>query len=304
MTLLLFMAGNGRRLGYRHLLDAFWDDAAVAGVPLPMEEPVSAPAFCQARAKLSSEFVRSLSHRLANRFESTFAQDSYWRGRRYCPQIKVSMLFNVVSKAPVDVAVGRCRNSERAQLTEDHLSLTKPGDVLVLDRGLDAEVDVVARVSTKSTFPAVQEFLESGGQDRRIVIQPTCSVPASELPLHLRAVRSKRPSGDDIVLLTTLDKKAGFTRADIEELYRMRWEVEEHYKVLKSDYMGRGQLHSRSAAGVKQEIASIALFHSLSRFFLAAAAEHVDGSLREAVHKVSMHRSRRQSHSVASCRRT
>ena len=48
------MVADGNRRGYRHLLDAFWDECASHHVLLPTERPVSAPAFCQARSKLSS----------------------------------------------------------------------------------------------------------------------------------------------------------------------------------------------------------------------------------------------------------
>ena len=38
--------------------------------------------------------------------------------------------------------------------------------------------------------------------------------------------------------------------------------------------MGQGQLHSKTVAGVRQEILAIGLFHALSQYFLAAAARH------------------------------
>ena len=55
VVLLLFMVGDGHRRGYRHILDAFWDQCASHGVPLPTEKPVSASAFSQARGKLPDE---------------------------------------------------------------------------------------------------------------------------------------------------------------------------------------------------------------------------------------------------------
>ena len=314
MTLLLYMAGHGRRCGYRHILDAFWDEAKLAGVPLPTEEPVSAPAFCQARAKLSAEFLRSLLREVGARFDARFEQDARWRGRRvlatdctglnlqrseellwefgkadsaYCPQAQVSTLFNVKSRVPIDVVIARYKASERESLLEDHLPLVARGDVLLLDRGypgfgvfeklLEVGADFVARVPTKGGFSAVGDFLASGGQDRIIELVPTPgSSSISMEPLQLRAIRSKRPDGEDVVFVTTLKRSDGYSRKVIEELYHLRWEVEEHYKAFKSDYMGQGQLHSRSAAGVRQEVLAISLFHALSRYFSAAAAAYVD----------------------------
>src|SRR5690606_2444653 len=53
VVLLLFMVGDSNRRGYRHILDAFWDECATHDVPLPTEAPVTAAAFCQARAPSS-----------------------------------------------------------------------------------------------------------------------------------------------------------------------------------------------------------------------------------------------------------
>ena len=61
----------------------------------------------------------------------------------------------------------------------------------------------------------------------------------------------------------------------------MRWQVEEHFKAFKSEYMGQGQLHSRTSTGVRQEVLAIALFHSLSQYFLAAAARHTEAPYSE-----------------------
>jgi len=60
VVLLLFMAGDGNRQGYRHLLDSFWDECATHGVPLPTQEPVGA----------------------ASKMESAFRGASRWNDRR------------------------------------------------------------------------------------------------------------------------------------------------------------------------------------------------------------------------------
>ena len=317
VTLLLYMAGDGRRRGYRHILDSFWDDAQLAGLPLPTEEPISAPAFCQARAKLTPAFIRTLLHGVNTRFDAAFEKDARWRGRRvlavdgtgvnlqrsdeltrefrkldnaYCPQAQVSTLLNVVSKVPVDVATAPYKTSERAMLIQEHVPLLMSGDILVLDRGypgfkvfreiLKTGADFVARVPVSSFFSAVEKFFKDGGKDRSIVLRPTWRVGRSGPEIPLRVVRSKREDGEDVVFITSL-RKSDYSCKDIEQLYKMRWEVEEHYKTFKSAYMGQGQLHSRTAVGVRQEILAITLFHALSRYFLAGAAKHVDAPYDE-----------------------
>lgn len=82
VTLLLFMVGDANRRGYRHLLDAFWDECASHGMTLPTTDPVSAPAFCQARAKISTDMLGEVLRGAAARFAATFGDLWTWRGRR------------------------------------------------------------------------------------------------------------------------------------------------------------------------------------------------------------------------------
>ncbi len=72
VTMLLFMVGDSNRRGYRHLLDAFWDECASHGLTLPTADPVSAPAFCQARAKISTSLLRDVLHGATSKFAETF----------------------------------------------------------------------------------------------------------------------------------------------------------------------------------------------------------------------------------------
>ena len=133
VVLLLFMVGDSNRRGYGHILDSFWDECASLGVPLPSEKPVTASAFCQARAKLSTDMLRHVLHEAAAKTERSFRKLSRWHGRRvfavdgskmnlqrsdelearfgrpqggHCPQATVSTLVNVTNRIPYDVAIG------------------------------------------------------------------------------------------------------------------------------------------------------------------------------------------------------
>lgn len=311
VVLLLFMVGDSNRRGYRHILDAFWDECSSHGVPLPTETPVTASAFCQARAKLSDELLRHILHEAAAKMESTFRSASHWRGRRvfavdccklnlqrsdeldaqfgrpecgHVPQATLSALVNVMTRIPTDVAVGRYGSCER-QLLLDHLGVLGTGDVIVLDRGypshevlrilLDSEIDFLVRVPADSSFDAITAFRESGGDDYRVVIPPASDARCGAEPIELRAVRLKSPKGDESFYLTSL-RRAHFSRAKIAELYRLRWQAEELFKLEKSAYFGQRQFHARTALGVRQEILAQAIYVVLARFLLATAADHVD----------------------------
>jgi len=311
VVLLLFMTGDANRRGYRHILDEFWDECASHDVPLPTDEPVTASAFCQARAKLSTELLRHVLHEAASKMDSTFDTASRWHGRRvfavdgckvnlqrsheldaqfgrptggHVPQATVSTLVNVMTQVPYDVSIGPYGASER-ELLLDHLAVLESGDVLVMDRGypshevlrilLDNEIDFLVRVPATNTFEAIATFHESGGNDYRVLIPPADDANHGAEPIELRAVRLTNPSGQESFYLTSL-RRAHVSRAQIAELYHLRWQAEELYKLKKSNYFHPRQFHARSAFGVRQEILAQAIYVALARFLLAAAAEHVD----------------------------
>ena len=80
----MFMVADGNKRGYRHLLDAFWDEARSYGLPLPTEIPVSAPSFCTARHKITSDLLRHMIHEISSTFFDKSAEESdrRWHGRR------------------------------------------------------------------------------------------------------------------------------------------------------------------------------------------------------------------------------
>ncbi len=312
LILLLYMVADANRRGYSQLVDAFWDEAKSFGLSLPTQEPVSGVAFCKARRKLPTEVIRTLVHRVADRFDGRFGGAQRWiRGRRVfavdgtkinlqrgddlaeafgvphgacCPQVLVSTLFELTTKVPHDLVIGRYDSSEREQLI-GLLDRLRPGDVLVLDRGypsyevlcilIDAGIDFVIRVPDRSTFKAVDDFLDSGGDDYRILVTPAKDHPMRERgALEVRALRITAPTGEETILLTSL-RRASFTRSQVGDLYRIRWEIEEYYKLVKGDYLGQGQFHGKSPDGVRQEIHAVALYVAITRFLMAAAAvEH------------------------------
>lgn len=311
IVLLLFMAGDGNRRGYRHLLDSFWDESASHGVPLPTDEPVSASAFCQARAKLPSELLRQVLHGATHRMESAFPGASQWNGRRvfavdgckmnlkrspeldarfgrpeggHVPMATISALVNVVAQIPYDVVIDRYAACER-QMLLGHLDALQAGDVLVLDRGypshevlrilLDNGIDFVVRVPATNSFEVIGDLRASGGDDYRVLIPPAKDVRRGGEPIELRAIRLVNSSGEESFYLTSL-RRAHFSRAQIAELYHLRWQAEELFKLQKSPYFDQRQFHGKSALGVRQEILAQAIYVVIARFLLASAAKHVD----------------------------
>ena len=74
-----------------------------------------------------------------------------------------------------------------------------------------------------------------------------------------------------MVLLTTLHRDDA-TAAEVDDLYKMRWSVEELYKLEKGNYLGQGQFHAKYADGIRQEIYALSLFITIARLLMASAA--------------------------------
>jgi len=305
VTLLLYLVADGGRRGYRHTLDAFWDEAKRSGLTLPTAEPVSAAAFCKARRKLKPQAIRGLLHDVAHQFERDHGKQHRFAGRRVLaidsskisvqrspelfaefgratcsltPQISVNVLFDVISKTPLDASIAPFSSDER-----DHVSLflahLRPGDVLVLDRGYPSYallhqlkslgIDFVVRVPTKNGFTGIAEFVKSGRLDQQLVLDGKKN--QSEQPLELRAIRSCDPQGHPWVLVTTLHRSE-FSPTKIRELYARRWQIELFFRLEKGDYLGHHQFHARTPDGVRQELFGLLLFVALTRHLMASAA--------------------------------
>jgi hypothetical protein len=301
------MVADGNRRGYQHLLDGFWDEARSYGLELPTEESVSAASFCTARHKVTPELLRHMLHEIASTsFETTF-EAQRWFGRRvfaidgtkinlqrgedleaafgvpegcYCPQVLVSVLLDVCAKAPVDVEVSPFAWSEREHLF-NMLSSLERGDVLVLDRGYPSHevlqalvqegIDFLMRVPSSHTFAAIDELRGSNGDDFLYYVDPPKGSPPEWTRLVLRAVRLVNADGMESFFFTTLHRRH-FNRTKLRELYHMRWQAEEFFKLLKGPYIGQGQFRSKSPAGIEQEIHALVLFLAIARVLMATAA--------------------------------
>jgi hypothetical protein len=311
------MVGDANRRGYRHLLEDFWDDARVHGLPLPCEHPISAASFCDARPKITPELLEHVLHELADRaFGARSICRQRWHGRRVfaadgskinlrrsfelrrafgaphganCPQALVNVLFDVCAKIPLHVDVKPFASSERAALLEmlDHL---EAGDLIVLDRGFPSHeivqalaarrIDFLMRLSKSNTFAVVDQLREGRANDVSVIIDPPEGSPQEWRALRLRAVRMRAPDGSESYFLTSLPRSE-LKRRDLRELYHLRWEVEEYYKLFKSEYIGQGLFRSKSPSGVRQEIHALVLLLAITRLCMSTAARAARTDYRE-----------------------
>lgn len=168
-------------------------------------------------------------------------------GDPYC-LARASGLYAVASGLMLRAVIGPDKTAERDQLVAllDHLAAD---DLLVLDRGYPAywlfgllaqrQRHFCMRVET--SWPAIRAFLRSGQDDAVVTIKPgsvhrasfnTRGVPL--VPLHLRLIRVRLPTGQFEVLVTSLLDQAVYPLADFAALYHSRWRIEEGFKLLKA----------------------------------------------------------------------
>lgn len=308
VALLLFMAGDAGRRGYSLLLDGFWEQARCAGIALPCEEPVSAAAFCKARRKLKPQLLAALLKMVGMEAGQRHTAQLKWHGRRifavdgmrhnlqrgselsehfgvphggHCPQMLVSVLYDVLGRLPVAATIAPGASCERQELLKLLPHLQK-GDVVVLDRGYpsfevlhalhEAGIEFVIRVPKASSFEAIQVFQESGGDDYRVLVHPSqAAARAGVESLNLRCV-SLDVGGDDPWLLLTSLRRSEITLSQMKQIYHLRWEIEELYKLLKSDAFSLRQMHAQSVGGVEQELLAQMLLTAISRMLMISSA--------------------------------
>ena len=322
-TMLLYMVADANRRGYELLLDALWDEARSHGLRLPTEVPISAASFCEARAKITPRLLRRMVHEIATHAFQDEGVSRRWRGRRvfaldgskinlqrspdlhrafgtphdaHCPQLLLSVLLDVCAKHPVDFEIAPFASDERQHLLAILPSLAE-GDLLILDRGypsheilqalVQAKIDFLIRVPASSTFRVVDELRASGQSERVCELAPPPGSPSDWAGLTLRAVKIPVPDACDAYFLTSL-ATSECTVDNIGEVYRMRWEVEEFFKLMKGPYIGQRQFRSKSPTGVRQEVSALVLFLAITRLCTETVVASAEQPQTEAGQKAAV----------------
>jgi hypothetical protein len=204
------------------------------------------------------------------------------------PQMLVCTLYDVLAKIPLDGVAAHHATSERA-LAGTLMKSLKPGDIVLMDRGfpgfrlfdelLKAGVDFLVRLPLQGLFGPVRAFLSKGKTDGIVTIHPSQSVIreyrleglADPKPLILRIIKAKLPNGKKILLATTLLDAAKCARSELVDLYHMRWEHEEHFKLIKV-LLEAESFRGKTPLLVSQELLAINLYCLLTRILVLQGA--------------------------------
>jgi hypothetical protein len=168
------------------------------------------------------------------------------------PQALVCALYDVLAKIPSDVIWGPYCASERAMAKELYTDLG-PTELLLMDRGfpsfeilhdlVEHGVPFLVRLPKTGMFREVTAFLAAGGGDGVVTIAPPAKAISARrqagepepTPLTLRVAKVAAPSGtgEPAVFITTLQDAECYPPRVLSDLYHLRWEEEEFYKLLK-----------------------------------------------------------------------
>jgi len=204
------------------------------------------------------------------------------------PQMLVCTLYDVLAKIPLDGVAAHHATGERA-LAGTLINSFQQGDIVLMDRGFPgfrlfdevrkAGVDFLVRLPLQGLFGPVRAFLNKGKTDGAVTIHPSQSVikeyrleglPEPK-PLVLRIIKATLPKGRKILFVTTLLDAAKYTRSELVDLYHMRWEHEEHFKLIKV-LLEAENFRGKTPLLVSQELLAINLYCLLTRILVLQSA--------------------------------
>ena len=311
LVLLIFrLVATRSKQGYGTTIDELWENCRKQGLPLPQKKPIAASSFTAARKKLDEQIFKTINTRVLNEYETILDQQTHrFFGHRvyaidgtklnlppplsrdgfllnpgsHYPLGLLSTLFRLGPQVPVDFTLTKDLNERTSALS--HLNQLSAGDIVIYDRGyfafgfvqkhLKKGVHCVFRLSTESTYHAIEEFFKSPDHDRVITIAVTNRSLRAKLrkqapgecvlsPFELRCVKYEI-DGKIFCLGTTLLDKS-YTIDSLKRLYHGRWGVEELYKISKQ-VIAIEEFHAKCLRGVKQEIYAHMAMITLNRIF-------------------------------------
>jgi hypothetical protein len=203
-------------------------------------------------------------------------------GKGHYPQCLVSTLYDVFRRLPVARTVVSINGSEREEM-KNLLPFVPVNSVWMFDRGYPAYETILHlyqhysgywlfRCPASGTFSAVEKFIKNGKQEDIIYLNPSNSfrskVSLKERKklksLKIRIIRLESPDGTISVLLTNLFGRNKFEAGQIQDLYYIRWRVEEYYRDEKVTF-DIERFHSKTENGIMQELYSAMIMSVIAR---------------------------------------
>ncbi len=178
-----------------------------------------------------------------------------------------SLLYDVLNSITIEGQIDRYDSSERDLLIK-HIDKIKKGDLLLLDRGYGSfwlffllqakEIDFCIRI--KDNWLIVREFNESDEQEQIV----SFNLPARDFDklaaypeyqtktITCRLIKVVLLTGEIEILCSSLKDKKIYKVEVFNELYRLRWNEEEAYKLFKNR-IELENFSGKTALAIKQD---------------------------------------------------
>lgn len=163
---------------------------------------------------------------------------------------RISEAFDPLNHINIDACIEPYKSSEHDMMIQ-HLNYLHKGDLAIMDRGYPAfwvyklfynrAIDFCIRVQAKGRGKIIEGFAKSEDIDSIIEFkdvsfkskQKCKDLNIETSSIECRLIKIELKSGETEILITSLLDKNEFPYGYFEELYHLRWPVEEDYKTLK-----------------------------------------------------------------------
>ena len=206
---------------------------------------------------------------------AAFGKPGSARGPAAFPQVRLTALIEVGTRAPLAWVQGPYREAETVQARTLHEHLG-PGQLLLADRGYLGAAHWQQAVATGAQllWRARSDFSLPVHQ---VLADGSYRSQCGGLPVRVVEYTLTEAPEQTYRLVTTLCDPRPAPAAELAALYHERWEVETAYDELKTHMLGpKPILRSKTPHLVRQEVEGLMLAYYAVRAFLAAAAAAAD----------------------------
>lgn len=243
-----------------------------------------------------------------NKCACYFAGEKGW-DEQATPLARISTCYDVMNGLAVDSTIAPYDVGEHS-LAHGHFQNCGSQDLILLDRNYptfwllrdlqNRSVRFCVRVPVGRWKRLLRFFMNSSQQATPIEWKPSArqrhrcqELEIEAQPLQLRLVKIVLNTGEIEVLATNLD--SSWTVKELGELYRLRWSVEEHFKLDKS----RSEIErwtGKSQIAVEQDFYGRIFLQNLSALLSVEADDHVKEQTAHARYVYQVNRTRALSH--------
>jgi hypothetical protein len=193
-----------------------------------------------------------------------------------------SFLYDAGNLLTLDVQIRGCDGDER-EMALEHFEKTKPGDLLLMDRGYPSKaifsilaskgVDFCIRMK-ENWWLDVKAFAQSSKLEMEVEYELSKKVfdeykvryPKMRKKVKCRLVKVFLEGSATEIVCTSLLDKVEYPACEFKDLYHLRWNEEEAYKLFKAR-IGIEAFTGKTAISVKQDILAKATMLTLCAAF-------------------------------------